>query len=199
VTKKRDSVTLTAYVGSNRYIFPKIMALYVQPGAIVADVTFGNGSFWKDIDCSLYRLRATDLVQGVDFRSLPYANSEIDCLVLDPPYMHGGATIKHSINKCYRNQNSSHESVVRLYAAGLVEAARVLKPGGIVIVKSQDEIEGGKQRLSHCEIIHLLELIGFVVINLFVLVQQSTPALRHPYQRSARKNHSYVIVARFKR
>jgi hypothetical protein len=120
-------------------------------------------------------------------------------VVLDPPYMHGGATIKKSINQCYRNRNDSHESVIRLYAAGIIEAARVLKKGGKIIVKSQDEIESGKQRLSHCEIITLLELLGFAIIDLFVLVQSALPAMRDKHQRSARKNHSYAIVAKFRR
>jgi predicted methyltransferase len=97
------------------------------------------------------------------------------------------------------NRNTSHESVIRLYAGGFLEAARVLKQGGILIVKAQDEIESGRQRLSHCEIIRLLELIGFAVIDLFVLVQQTIPAMRHQYQRSARKNHSYAIIAKFRR
>ena len=32
---------------------------------------------------------ATDLQTGVDCRDLPYADGEIDCVVLDPPYMEG--------------------------------------------------------------------------------------------------------------
>lgn len=150
------------------------------------------------------RTLATDLITGVDFCDLPYEERSIDALILDPPYMHGGGKdggkgIKESINRCYRNQNTSHESVIRLYAGGILEAARVLRKRGVIIVKCQDEIESGKQRLSHVEIIKFLEMVGFEIIDQFVLVQEIVPAMRHDYQKSARKNHSYAIVARFRR
>lgn len=195
----RAATITTAYLGMNRHLVPKILALYVPRGSVVADVTYGKGAFWKDVDLSLYRFLPSDLAEGTDFRQLPYRDGEIDCLVIDPPYMHGGATVKTSINNCYRNRNNSHESIIRLYAAGFLEAARVLRKDGIIVVKCQDEIEGGRQRLSHCEIIRLLEILGFVIVDLFVLVQRSVPTMRHAYQRSARKNHSYAILAKFRR
>lgn len=199
MSKRTPPPIFTAYVGTNRHLLPKILSLYVPPGSVIADVTYGKGAFWKDVDLSLYRFLPSDLQDGIDFRQLPYREGEIDCLVIDPPYMHGGIGIKPSINDCYRNRNSSHESVIRLYAGGFLEAARVLKKGGIMLVKCQDETESGKQHLSHCEIAHLLEVLGFAILDLFVLVQQTVPAMRYPYQRSARKNHSYAIIAKFRR
>lgn len=198
------SFILTAYTGTNADLLPIIFSLYVEPNSIIADVTFGRGVFWKNINESEYNILKFDLAglngaAAANFANLPIENSFLDCLIIDPPYMHGGETIKHSINKCYRNANTSHESVVRLYAGGLLEAARVLKKKGKIIIKCQDEIESGKQRFSHIEIIKLLELFGFAVLDLFVLVQQTKPAMRNNYQKTARKNHSYAIVAEFRR
>jgi tRNA G10 N-methylase Trm11 len=190
---------LTAITGTNADLLPIILGLYVPEGSIVADVTYGKGVFWQRVDVSRYDLRPTDLMTGVDFRALPYETHGIDALFFDPPYMHGGATIKASINDCYRNNNTGHESVIRLYAGGLLEAARVLRKEGIVVVKCQDEIESGKQRLSHVEILQLLQLFGFEALELFVLVQRTVPAMRESRQQHARKNHSYAIVARFRR
>jgi tRNA G10 N-methylase Trm11 len=193
---------LTANTGTNADLFPHILSMYVPERSIVADVTYGKGVFWQRVDVSKYDLRPTDLMSGTDFRCLPYAAHSIDALVFDPPYMHGShgsTTIKASINDRYHNDNDGHHSVVRLYAGGLLEAARVLRKKGMVIVKCQDEIESGRQRLSHMEIIHLLELFGFEVIDLFVLVQGTVPAMRESRQQHARKNHSYAIVARFRR
>jgi tRNA G10 N-methylase Trm11 len=190
---------LTAHVGTNADLFPDILELYVHEGSVIADVTYGKGVFWQQVDVSKYDLQATDLITGIDCRSLPYDDASIDALVLDLPYMHGGEGIKASINDCYRNANTSHESVIRLYAGGIVEAARVLRKKGIIIVKCQDEIESGKQRLSHMEIINLLNLFGFEIVDLFVLTQHGVPAMRSPRQQHARKNHSYAIVARFRR
>ena len=190
---------LTAVIGTNADLLPKIFELYAKPGYKIADVTYGKGVFWRQIDQSQYEVFATDLQTGMDFRSLPYETGSIDVLMLDPPYMHGGGTVKASINDCYKNQNTSHESVIRLYAGGILEAARVLVKKGRIIVKCQDEIESGLQRLSHIEVVNLLELFGFRILDIFVLVQTSVPAMREEYQKSARKNHSYAIVAEFRR
>lgn len=185
---------LTGMVGTNADQFPCIMEMYVSVGATVADVTYGKGVFWRNIPKDRYNLLATDLQTGIDFSRLPYESQSVDALVLDPPYMHGGATVKASINECYKNQNTSHASVVRLYAAGILEAARVLKKKGRIIVKTQDEIESGKQRLTHVELISILESFGFLILDVFVLLQPSIPAMREQYQKSARKNHSFAIV-----
>ena len=154
--------------------------------------------FWKNSDMGKFNFIPSDLMDGIDFTKLPYENNTGDILVLDPPYMHGGATVKKSINDCYRNQNTSHASVIRLYAGGILEAARVLKKGALIWVKCQDEIESGKQRMSHCEIIDLLEMLGFGMQDLFVLTNTGTPTMRLKYQKTARKNHSYLVVGKYR-
>jgi len=79
----------TACLGLNEDLFPRVMELHVPAGAIVADVTYGLGIFWKKVPESKYRLLATDIKTGVDCRRLPYEDGSIDCVVLDPPYMEG--------------------------------------------------------------------------------------------------------------
>lgn len=190
---------LTGTLGDNSDLFRSVSEMYIPDGVSVADVTFGKGVFWKQVDTSRFNLITSDLSTGIDFTKLPYKKDSIDILVLDPPYMHGGATVKKSINDCYRNQNTSHESVVRLYAGGILEASRVLKKGGYIFVKCQDEIESAKQRLTHCEILSMFELFGFSCQDIFVLIQKSIPAMREKYQNTARKNHSFLIIGKFRR
>jgi|TARA_R110000744_G_scaffold195143_3_gene314114 hypothetical protein len=194
-----DGVILTGKVGTNANIFPDALGLHSEHGATIADVTYGKGVFWKDVDRKNYNLLLTDIQTGVDFRNLPYEDDSLDGLVFDPPYMHGGKTVKKSINECYRNENTGHESVVRNYAAGILEAARCLKKKGVLYVKCQDEIESGKQRLTHVEAITLMETFGFRIADIFVLLQATVPCMREPYQKTARKNHSYLIVGVFRR
>jgi DNA modification methylase len=195
----KSNPVLTGHIGTNADLFAAIMSLHASEGSVVADVTYGRGVFWKNIPDGLYTLLKSDIQDGVDFSDLPYEDSSIDILVLDPPYMHGGLTVKESINKCYKNQNTSHESVVRLYAYGILEAARVLKKGGKIIVKTQDEIESGRQKHTHIELTQMLEMFGFRILDTFVLIQETTPAMREKYQLSARKNHSFALVAKFSR
>ena len=166
-------------------------------------MTYGKGAFWKNVDTSKYDFRPSDILTGTDFCDLPYEAYSTDALLLDPPYMHGpyGST-KHAytqnLDDAYHNNNGSHESVIRLYAGGIREAARVLRKGGIIIIKCQDETVSGKQRLSHVEIINLLESFGFEFIDLFVLLQSGTPCLQVKEQKSARKNHSYALIGRLR-
>lgn len=190
---------LTAKVGLNGELIADAFYLYVAEQSVIADVTYGRGTFWTNIDESKYTVLKSDLETGVDFGCLPYEDDSIDVLILDPPYMHGGVTVKESINKCYKNQNTSHESVIRLYARGILEASRVLKKKGIIFVKCQDEIESAKQCLTHVELIDLLRMLGFSIEDIHVLVQKTIPAMRVNYQNTARKNHSYLIVGRFRR
>lgn len=189
---------LTGLVGSNADLIAEVFRLYIHPGDVIADVTYGRGVFWRNINQGEYQVLKSDLTDGIDFRNLPYSDNSVDVLILDPPYMHGGATVKASINECYLNQNTSHASIIRLYAGGILEATRVLKPQGLLLVKTQDETESGKQRFSHVELMQLLEMFGYLLVDLFVLIQATTPAMRENYQKSARKNHSYLLVARLK-
>lgn len=82
-------VVVSAHVGSNDGIFPEILRLHVPEGAVVADITFGRGVFWKSVPPDRYKLLATDIKLGTDWRQLPYASQYIDAVIFDPPYMEG--------------------------------------------------------------------------------------------------------------
>lgn len=189
---------LSAKVGTNKDLFPIVLSLYVPQGSVIADITYGKGVFWKNVTGD-YEVLASDIQTGVDFGNLPHADRSIDCVVFDPPYLHGGSTLKKSINDCYRNENQSYESVIRLYLKGILESSRVLKKKGILILKTQDQTESGQQRFTHIDLMNLLQPIGYKILDLFVLVQSTTPTQRWEHQKSARKNHSYFIVAQFRK
>lgn len=188
----------SAVTGNNSDLLPSIFKIYVKPGNVIADVTYGKGIMWQQIDETPYKVLKSDILTGVDFRSLPYEDRSIDCLILDPPYMNGGHTVKDSINKFYKNKIVGHEAVVRLYTAGILEASRVIKKNGYIIVKAQDE-SNNRQNFTHIELITILEILGWRAVDLFIMVQTGFPPMRHNYQKTARKNHSYAIVARFRR
>ncbi len=71
----------------------------------------------------------------------------------------------------------------------------MLRPEGTLIVKCQDEVSANTQRLTHVEIIHEYEKLGFYTKDLFVVVRSNRPAVtRTKGQVHARKNHSYFLV-----
>ncbi len=129
-------LVFSARVGENAEMFPRILALHVAKGATVADVTFGQGVFWKNVREGEYTLLASDIdakdghgifpskpiqVQnGIDCRSLPYRDESLDCVVLDPPYMEGlyrkeadhmaGSGTHSSFRHAYSNGKATEEA-----------------------------------------------------------------------------------------
>lgn len=207
----------SAYQGTNAELFPKVLQLHVPTGSVVADVTYGKGVFWRKVPDGLYTVKATDIEMGVDCTNLPYEDSSIDCVVLDPPYMEGllrnteshraGSGTHVSFRNAY-SSNGEHEAknksdkkpkwhaaVLDLYVRAGIEAYRVLKTKGILIVKCQDEVSANKQWMTHVEIINEYAIIGYYAKDLFVLMRNNKPGVsRIKSQKHARKNHSYFLV-----
>jgi len=217
-------LVFSAHVADNADVFPLILSLYVPKHSRVADITYGLGTFWKKVPLADYELLASDIEPkdtgmlpfvkvkaGVDCRCLPYEDSSLDSVVFDPPYMEGlyrgakdhlaGSGTHSAFRYAYSNGSVTskgpkwHEAVVDMYGRTGLEAYRVLREGGVFIVKCQDEVSANKQRLTHVEIITAYESIGFYTKDLFVIVRRNNPGVsRLKRQVHARKNHSYFLV-----
>ena len=215
VRKKRKSpsgvstsdLILSAHIGGNSALFPKILELHIKPGSTIADMTFGRGVFWKHVDPAVYHVVGAD---QFDCTALPYESGTIDCAVLDPPYMEGfyrenavaGNGTHGSFRAAYSNGRGQkltdlkyHAAVLDVYLKAGKEASRILKSAGKLIVKCQDEVSANKQHLTHHEILTEYTSRGFYAKDLFVLVRSNRPAVsRILKQVHARKNHSYFLV-----
>jgi len=212
-----SDLVMSAYIDCNENIFPRILELHVPIGSKIADVTWGKGVFWKKVPKENYDVHGTDIADGIDCRSLPYADNSFDCVVLDPPYMEGfyrkqndhkaGSGTHSSFSSAYSNgdevnadtQNTGtkkwHAAVTDMYFKAGKEAHRILKNKGIFIIKCQDEVSAGKQWLTHVEIINEYESNGFYSKDLFIVMRTNKPSVsRLKHQVHARKNHSYFLV-----
>ena len=204
-------VVLSAHIGGNSDAFPNILSLHIPEGSKIADVTYGNGVFWKNVDTSKYDLVTSDISTGVDCRSLPYETESFDAIVIDPPYMEGllrsearhkaGSGAYATFRDYYSNGDEKsagpkwHAAVTDLYFKAGAEALRVLKENGVAIVKCQDEVSANRQWLTHVEIIIHYQSLGFYAKDLFVVVRQNKAGVsRLKKQVHARKNHSYFLV-----
>lgn len=203
-------IVVSAYRANNDAVFARIMSLHVPAGTLVADVTYGRGSFWKKVKPDAYRLLPSDLKSGVDCRRLPYADGSVGAVVFDPPYIEGFYRPKDSQRAMagrygdFRDRFSSgqegsgkyyHAGVLDMYFTTGVEVKRVLAPKGVFVVKCQDEVSNHRQHLTHVEIINEYQRLGFYCKDLFVVVRHDTPTMsRAKRQQHARKNHSYFLV-----
>jgi hypothetical protein len=190
----------TLVEGINSDLFKIVSDFYIKDNEIVADVTYGRGVFWKNVDMERISLLKTDLITvqpPIDFRNLPYGDCTIDHVVFDPPYMHTPG--KPIVDERYQNSATTakmyHADIMsELYGKGIGEGYRVLKEDGYIFVKCQDEIESGFQRWSHIEIYNIAINMGFYGKDLFILKPPSTPGIQNKNQKHARKNHSYLWV-----
>lgn len=191
-------------------MFPQILDLHVPRGSTVADITYGKGVFWRNVDNASYQVLASDITEDVDCRRLPYGDNQLDCVVLDPPYMEGfyrrRAQAGNGTHRPLRDYYAAgqtvssgsakyHAAVLEMYIVAGREASRVLRHKGVCIVKCQDEVSANRQWLTHVEIINEYTSNGFYTRDLFVLVRNNRPAVsRLLRQRHARKNHSYFLI-----
>jgi tRNA G10 N-methylase Trm11 len=205
-----SDLILSARVGANAATFRDVLALHVPEGSVVADVTYGRGAFWTDVPEGSYKVLPSDIQDGIDCRDLPYEDTSLDAVVLDPPYMEGlfraqGSSLAGSgTHAAFRSHYSDgqattsgpkyHEAVLALYREAADEAWRCLRDKGVLIVKCQDEVSANKQRLTHVELITGWES-RFYCKDLFVVVRKNRPGVsRLIKQVHARKNHSYFLV-----
>lgn len=182
----------TVHKGNNSGLIKMVADLYFQEGDKIADVTYGKGVFWKDVDRTKLDIVGTDIKTGTDFRKLPYDNQSFDHSVIDPPYAR--ITNLKGMVDCYNTTRFvTHAEILNLYQEGLVELCRITKPGGMILCKCQDEIYGGKQYWTHIEIYNMTLSLNLYSKDLFILVNEKMPKPLYK-QQHARKLHSYLWV-----
>lgn len=139
------------------------------------------------------------LSPGVDCRRLPYTNESVDAVILDPPYgrVGRGGSGQYTQLKLYYKTLPTMRDVLELYIEAGHEAWRVLRPHGLLIVKTQDQVEHSRQWWMHRDIPHRLQR-EFELEDLIVVVRPQRPSLPPNIgkQRHARRRHSNFLVMR---
>jgi hypothetical protein len=210
--KPSTKVVVSAHLADNAEVFPHVLDLHVAPGSTVADLTYGQGVFWRNVPETAYQLLKSDLKIGQCWTDLPYENGSVDAVVFDPPYMEGlyrkstealaGSGTHSAFQKAYSNSSIQkpggrkyHDAVLEAYLSVVPEVKRILRSGGTFIVKCQDEVSANRQKLTHIELVWALEHHGFYCKDVFIVVRRNAPVIsRLLKQEHARKNHSYFLV-----
>jgi hypothetical protein len=172
------------------------------PEGFDADLTFGNGQFWKELDRPKHCFDITPLHEGViqaDSRLLPLEASSINSAVFDPPfltYMKGGRDYNDKVIMSSRfGGYHTYEELEDHYRDTISECHRVLKPRGKLVFKCQDIIHNHKLHCTHARVIWMAEVEGFRLRDLFIMpAAHRMPVSRNGKQRHARIFHSYFLV-----
>lgn len=183
-------------------ILDAIEALHVPDGFDV-DCTYGNGAFWKG---RKQPKRCFDLqplaphVEKADSRLLPLESSSVGSLVFDPPFLTYVRAGRDGNGKMAMAKRFSGywtwEELADHYQETISEAYRVLRAGGVLIVKCQDIVHNHRLHATHKHVIDWAEAAGFRLLDLFVLTaSHRMPAPnRRGTQKHARIHHSYFVV-----
>lgn len=183
-----DEVVRSVYY-SQQDILRGIAALHA-PAGFECDVTFGKGGFWADLPAPPLRFdidpQSPDVTQACS-TALPLADKSLGSLVFDPPFLTYVRAGREGNGKMIMaRQFAGYWTFGELtahYQQTLLEAARVLKPRGVMVFKCQDVIQWATER-------------GFRLLDLFVLpAKNRLPSPnRKGAQRHARIFHSYFLV-----
>ena len=138
----------------------------------VLDCTYGHGAFW-----TLWtprHLTGTDIGPAksavgysVDFRAQPWPDARFDVVVLDPNYKLSGSTEAHpfGLEERYGIVDQNYKLVPELYAKGIPECIRVMKPKGRLLVKSMDQVSSGKKHWQTHDVVSHAAPFGLRLID----------------------------------
>lgn len=180
---------------------------YLRDDWVTLDPTYGRGIWWK-------RWRPKTLVihnrpdDGLDFRQLPHADNTFQAIAFDPPFVSIGGRKTTGLPEYHdrfgmTDAPSTPLGVQAMINEGLDEMVRVLRPRGMLLVKSQDYISSGQfwpgthYTLTYalglgCEIVDRLEHIGSPRPQPTRTRKDGTPVR----QIHARRNLSTLLVLR---
>jgi hypothetical protein len=200
----KDFKPVRSVYGNNHDAIKNIMFLY-KIEQFELDCTYSKGSFWKDLKEPKIKtdlVPLSDDVIGVDSEALPFENNSIESTMYDPPFVICGKKYKENkegssiIAKRFTGYQTFNELKSNYYNT-LSELYRITKEGGLVVMKTQDTVSGGKNHLTHVMVIQMGLAIGFYPRDLFILTSKgriSSFGAKWHKQEHARKFHSYFIV-----
>ena len=173
-----------------------------------ADITYGNGSFWKNSHEPMLKYDICPQLPGViqaNSNSIPINDDSLESVVYDPPFLtyvkkgrdhkEGNVIMSKRFGGYYKYKELEED-----YNKTLIECHRVLRKNGIMVFKCQDIIHDHKMHCTHNMVINMAEEIGFRLEDLFVLAAKSRMAIpptdghAPKKQKHARIFHSYFLV-----
>ena len=183
-------------------ILRAITALHC-PDGFDADITYGNGAFYRAIAPPALKFDIDPQCPGVTQASsdcLPLSDSSIKSIVFDPPFLTYVRAGREGNGKMIMAKRFAgywtYGELEQHYRATLKECARVLKKGGVMVFKCQDIIHNHRMHCTHANVIGWASEHGMSLLDLFVLpaMRRLPSPNRKGTQKHARIFHSYFLV-----
>ena len=193
---------------------------YLKHTDLILDPTYGAGGWWRlwhPLEGAIHGFTPTNawywpvdnefplkstLPGPWDFRDMGVGSEVFDAVAFDPPYVSVGGRATSGIRGMHDAYGmggapTTPQGVQTDIAAGLKECFRVVKKGGIVLVKCQSYVSSGKLWPGTFLTYQAAMTIGFQLVDHFVHVSgpRPQPDGRGP-QKHARRNQSDLLVLR---
>jgi DNA modification methylase len=161
------------FVGATpSYVVWNVIERYTKPGDLVIDPFCGSGTTLDVARDTERRARGFDVapyrkdIEKADARKLPLENASVDLVFMDPPY---GDHIRYSDEpSCIGKLSAYDPAYYKAMHRAIREAARVLKPGGVIAVYVSDYFEkkhgfapvGFQLFVSIAEVFEILDIVA---------------------------------------
>lgn len=171
---------------------------YLNDDWSILDVTYGRGTFWKTHRPP--KLVTNDIRPFADFqddfRVLHWPDDLWSAIVFDPPYKLNGRTDGAEVDERYGvHEYTRWQDRMALIKEGIHECLRVVRNGGYLLLKCQDQVCSGKVRWQTLEFTLEANTAGAELIDhLLMLGHRPQPEGRR--QVHARRNYSSLLVFR---
>lgn len=185
-----------------------LLSIHAVDQPRILDVTYNRGRIWGELpykptrldrDPTLLALGFTDRV--ADFGALPFEDATWDVVVFDPPHQTDGG--KDALGGKWATDYGTDAADMRgpniepIFAPFLLEARRVLAPGGIVLAKIADQIHASAYQAQHIAFINAARGFGLELIDLAIKVSANRGSLVDPKWKRVchlRQIHTYWIA-----
>ena len=200
----KDFIPVRSVYNSNFEVISNIMTLY-KIDQFDLDCTYSRGLFWKNLPPPKIKtdlVPITDDTIEADSENLPFECGSMKSIMYDPPFVISGKLYKENkegssvIAKRFEGY-TNYKLLTENYYNTLKELYRITTDGGLVVMKCQDTVSGGKNHFTHVMIINMAMKIGFYPKDLFVLVAKmriNSFGGKWKKQEHARKFHSYFLI-----
>jgi hypothetical protein len=133
-------------------IIKDIAALHTK-GKFDVDITYSKGEIWKKVGMDPKHKfdkypQTKDTIQADASTRIPMQNNSVESVFFDPPFLVRAGKVGGKDTGMMTGRFTGFESVDALWemiSGSIHEAARILKPGGVLVIKLQDVSHGGSK------------------------------------------------------
>lgn len=131
---------------------------------------------------------STDILWGIDCRSLPFKDCEFDGILTHPPYY---KAVKFSEDPRDLSNATSYDEFLYGMHLCMKEMARVVKPKSFIVIIIGDYRSRGAFIPVHADVIKLAENIGLKIVEILVWARVG---FKVNYWKKWSMSHDYVLA-----